>query len=181
MSDGQQRSTEDQSDRHSLQSPFPCLEFISTAEDISTEETQPADLMVWAPQSDLEQSVSFLPRSIPFIPTGTIPEDDILTINVYFDRHPFELVIGPEFVDEMNASVLMVLQDNPTAIGDALYSIGRVYLDEEVQTARLPLALDRRAKTLARLKAKDPTRELEQMLLMTLTLGAMEVSSLFPR
>jgi hypothetical protein len=122
-------------------------------------------------------SLPLVPRSLPAIPPGTISEEDATTINVYFNRHPFELVISLEFVDEMNASVLMILQDNPTAVGDALYSIGRVYLDEEGQrSSLLPLALDRRARTLARLKVKDPSRELEQMLLMTLALGAMEAS-----
>lgn len=120
-------------------------------------------------------SLSPIPRFIPSIPAGTIPEDDAETINVYFNRHPFEQVISLEFVDEMNASVLMVLQDNPKAVGDSLYLIGRVYLEEDGHGSLPPLALERRARTLARLKVKDPSRELEQMLLMALALGAMEV------
>lgn len=122
-------------------------------------------------------SSSLIPRSIPVIPPGTIPEDDAETINVYFNRHPFEQVISLEFVGEMNASVLMILQDSPVAVGDALYSIGRVYLEEEGQGLLLPLALERRAKALARLKIKDPSRELEEMLLTSLALSAMEVMS----
>lgn len=121
--------------------------------------------------------ISAIPRSIPAIPLGAIPEGDAEAINVYFNRHPFEQVISLEFVEEMNASVFMVLQDSPIAVGDALYSIGRVYVEEDSQGLLLPLALERRARTLARLKVKDPSRELEQMLLMSLTLGAMEVSN----
>ncbi|KIX07452.1 uncharacterized protein Z518_02105 [Rhinocladiella mackenziei CBS 650.93] len=123
------------------------------------------------------ESIPSLPpisRSIPTIPPGTIPADDAETISVYFNRHPFEQVISLEFVDEMNASVLVVLQDSPQAVGDALCSIGSVYLEEDSQGSLLPLALVRRARTLATLKAKDPSRELEQMLLMSLALGAME-------
>lgn len=117
-----------------------------------------------------------IPPLIPTIPPGTVREDDMETMNAYFTRHPFEQVISLEFVDEMNASVFMVFQDSPMAVGDALCSIGHVYLEEDGQGSLLPLALDRRARTLARLKAKDPSRELEQMLLMSLALGAMEVS-----
>ncbi|OKL63429.1 hypothetical protein UA08_01189 [Talaromyces atroroseus] len=116
-----------------------------------------------------------IPRTLPAIPPGAIPEADGPTINVYFNRHPFELVISAEFIYEMNAAILLVLQDSPAAIGDALYSIGRIYLDEDGQGSLLPLALDRRAKTLARLRFKDPSCELEQMLAMTLALGAMEL------
>ena len=119
--------------------------------------------------------MSPIPRSIPVIPPGAIPEDDAETINVYFNRHPFEQVISIEFVEEMNASVFMVLQDSPMTVGDALYSIGRVYLEEEGHGALLPLALERRARALASLKVKDPSREIEQMLLTSLALGAMEV------
>jgi hypothetical protein len=125
--------------------------------------------------SRLTAHLSSIPRSIPVIPPGTIPDADAETINVYFNRHPFEQVISLEFVEEMNASVFMVLLDSPETVGDALYSIGHVYLEEESQSLLPPLALERRAKTLARLKVKDPSRELEQMLLMSLTLGAMEV------
>lgn len=116
-----------------------------------------------------------IPQSLPVIPPGAIPESDFPTINVYFNRHPNELVISAEFVDEMNASILLLLQDNPTAIGDALYSIGRMYLTEDGRGSLLPMALDRRARTIARLRVKNPSCELEQMLAMTLALGAMEV------
>lgn len=121
--------------------------------------------------------LSVIPRSIPVIPPGTISDADAETINIYFNRHPFEQVISLEFVEEMNASVFMVLQDSPVTVGDALYSIGRVYLEEDGQGSLLPLALERRGRTLARLKVKDPSREIEQMLLMSLALGAMEVLS----
>ena len=133
------------------------------------------DLTVRSSSRALDASLRAIPKSIPSIPAGTIPEADCSTINVYFKRHPVELVISSEFVDEMNAVVLMVLQDSPSAIGDALYGIGRVYLDQDSQSTKLPLALNRRARTLARLRVKDPNCELEQMLVMMLALSGMEV------
>ncbi|KAI1612546.1 fungal-specific transcription factor domain-containing protein [Exophiala viscosa] len=133
------------------------------------------DLMVHSCSRALDASLRRIPKSLPSIPVGTIPEADCSTINVYFRRHPVELVISSEFVDEMNAVVLMVLQDSPSAIGDALYGIGRVYMDQDSQSTKLPLALNRRARTLARLRVKDPNRELEQMLVMMLALSGMEL------
>jgi hypothetical protein len=118
---------------------------------------------------------SIIPQSLSIIPPGTIPPDDAEIIKLYFNRHPFEQVISLEFVDEMNASTWMVFLDSPEAVADALCSIGSVYLEEASQGALLPMTLSRRARTLATLKAKDPSRELEQMLLMSLALGAMEV------
>lgn len=135
--------------------------------------------MVQSSSRALDVSLGHIPKSLPSIPVGTIPEADCSTINVYFARHPVELVISSEFIDEMNAVVLMVLQDSPSAIGDALYGIGRVYLDQDSPSTKLPLALNRRAKILARLRVKDPNRELEQMLVMLLALSGMEV--LYPR
>jgi Fungal Zn(2)-Cys(6) binuclear cluster domain len=124
-----------------------------------------------------ESMISFfpMPQSLRTIPPGAIPADDAETINLYFNRHPFEQVISLEFVDEMNASTWMVFEDNPKAVVEALCSIGSVYLEEDSRGALLPLTLARRARTLATLKVKDPSRELEQMLLMSLALGAMEV------
>jgi hypothetical protein len=123
----------------------------------------------------LEASLSLFPRSLPAIPLGAIPEADGPTINVFFNRHPAEMVISAEFINEMKAATLLVLQDNPAAIADALYSVGSIYLSEDGQNPLLPLALDRRAKTLARLKGKNPSCELEQILTMSLALAAMEV------
>ncbi|KAK4938225.1 hypothetical protein LTR10_021298 [Elasticomyces elasticus] len=131
--------------------------------------------MVRSSSQALDSALRRIPKSLPSIPVGAIPEADCSTINVYFKRHPVELVISSEFVDEMNAVVLMVLQDSPSAIGDALYGIGRVYLDEDSSSTKLPLALDRRARTLARLRMKDPNCELEQMLVMMLALSGMEL------
>lgn len=114
------------------------------------------------------------------IPPGTIPEDDVELVSLYFKRHPFEQVISLDFVDEMNAVTWMVFQQSPMAVIDALCSIGSVYLGEDSQGALLPLAIARRGRTLATLRVKDPSCELEQMLLMALSLGAMEVSDLGP-
>ncbi|OJJ45185.1 hypothetical protein ASPZODRAFT_133822 [Penicilliopsis zonata CBS 506.65] len=120
-------------------------------------------------------SFPFIPPSVPTIPPGAISADDAETLSLYFNRHPFEQVISLEFVDEMNASTWMVFQDSPQAVAEALCSIGSVYLEDNSRDgALLPLTLARRARTLATLKVKDPSRELEQMLLMALALGAME-------
>jgi Fungal Zn(2)-Cys(6) binuclear cluster domain len=153
------------------------LSSLSPYYNAGSEYQTPTDLVSAASPGGSSASIHpIIPRSLPAIPPGAIPEADGPTINVYFNRHPFELVISAEFIYEMNAAILLVLQDSPAAIGDALYSIGRIYLDEDApQGSLLPLALDRRAKTLARLRLKDPSCELEQMLAMTLALGAMEV------
>lgn len=126
----------------------------------------------------LEGSLNMFPRSLPEIPPGVIPEADGPTINVFFDRHPAEMVISGEFINEMKAATLLVLQDNPAAIADALYSVGSIYLNEDGQHPLLSLALDRRAKTLARLRVKNPSCELEQILTMSLALAAMEVQNI---
>lgn len=119
-----------------------------------------------------------IPQSPSIIPPDTIPPDDTEILRLYFTRHPFEQVISLEFVDEMNASTWMVFLDNPQAATHALCSIGSVYLEEDSHGALLPMTVAKRARTLAALKVKDPSRELEQMLLMSLALGAMEVIDL---
>ncbi|KGY15210.1 hypothetical protein PABG_11785 [Paracoccidioides brasiliensis Pb03] len=54
------------------------------------------------------------PSSGP-IPPGTTSSADEASIKVYFERHPPELLIGYEFVDEMNPLILFLLQDSPRA------------------------------------------------------------------
>lgn len=130
------------------------------------------------PTTSHQSMISFTPQSLSTIPSGAISTDDAKIMSLYFNRHPFEQVISLEFVHEMNASTWMVFQEDPTAVSEALCSIGSVYLEEDSQGALLPLTLTRRAKILASLKVKDPTRELEKMLIMSLALSAMEVIGL---
>lgn len=163
----------------------PACSIISVHRDIEPPSTQfevfgLIESMAVDPTISWESIGSFpsIPQTLSIIPPGTIPPDDEEIIKLYFNRHPFEQVISLEFVDEMNASTWMVFLDSPEAVVDALCSIGSVYLEEDSQGALLPMTLARRARTLATLRAKDPSRELEQMLLMSLALGAMEVTDL---
>lgn len=119
-------------------------------------------------------SLLFL-SNIPILPPGTIRPADEPTIEVYFTRHPDELVIGPEFVDEMNANVLMVLQQDPKVIIDSLFAIGQIYMGKSQCSLMVP-ALDRRAQILARLRAMNGLEpNLEQIVVILLGLCAMEV------
>ncbi|KAH8878620.1 hypothetical protein GQ53DRAFT_86545 [Thozetella sp. PMI_491] len=123
-----------------------------------------------------ESTTSFppIPQSVYGIPPGTIPAEDAEMIRLYFSRHPSEQVISLEFVDEMNASTWMIFQYSPKAVVEALCCIGSVYLEEHSRRALIPLTITKRARALTTLKAKDPSHELELMLLMSLALGAME-------
>lgn len=123
----------------------------------------------------LNDMFSMIPlTTVSTIPPGMIHPADESTVEVYFSRHPSELTIGPEFVNEMNANVLMVLQSNPRAISDCLFAVGQIYV-ADMSVDSLPV-LNRRARILANLRnMNDPERELEQMVVMLLGLCAMEV------
>jgi hypothetical protein len=57
---------------------------------------------------------------------GHVQSADESTIEIYFNRHPCEMVIGSEFVNAMSANVLLILQHKPKAIGDSLSGIWQV-------------------------------------------------------
>ncbi|KAK7733030.1 hypothetical protein SLS53_008359 [Cytospora paraplurivora] len=100
---------------------------------------------------------------------------DEATIEVYFERHPCDIIIGPEFVNEMNANVLKVLQHNPHAIVDALSAIGHCYLNDSTLDSSL-VVLNYRARILATLRAMELSRHiLEEMILLLLGLCGMEL------
>lgn len=109
--------------------------------------------------------------NLPTIPRGIVQSSDEPGIETYFSRHPAELVISADFVDEMNANILQVFQQDPATIAETLSAIGQVYLGEGGMSI-VPV-LDRRARILARLRDKI---ELEQTLVMHLGLCALEVS-----
>ncbi|OJJ50400.1 hypothetical protein ASPZODRAFT_149729 [Penicilliopsis zonata CBS 506.65] len=113
--------------------------------------------------------------SLSPIPRGTVPEADEPTIQRYFDRHPLEFVIESDFVDEMNAHTLLVFQQDPQAIADTLYAVGQLYFDHADGHSPLVPALNRRARTLARLRKMQTDNELEQMIVMILGLSAMDL------
>lgn len=103
------------------------------------------------------------------IPQSALDKADEPTLELYFLRHPSELVISDEFVDEMNANVLQVFLEDPEGVCESLSSIGYVYLESGQE---LVLTLGRKARILARLR---DGKQLEQMLLMLLGLCAVEV------
>jgi hypothetical protein len=109
--------------------------------------------------------------NLPVIPPGSVQSSDEPGIETYFDRHPAELVISADFVDEMNANILQVFQQDPATIAETLSAIGQVYLGEGGKSI-VPI-LDRRARILTRMREKI---ELEQTLVMYLGLCALEVS-----
>ena len=114
-------------------------------------------------------------KSVAAIPSGTIPPADEPFIEVYFMRHPVELVFGPEFVDEMNSSVLQVFQRSPLAVSDSLCAIGEAYLRGSTNTALVPVQ-NRKLRILARLRKIDsPGVDLELLLILMLGLCAVEV------
>ncbi|CZR69324.1 uncharacterized protein PAC_19224 [Phialocephala subalpina] len=108
--------------------------------------------------------------SLPLIPPGAVQSSDEPGIEQYFNRHPSELVISSEFVDEMNSNVLRVLHQDPAAVAETLSAIGHIYLGEGGMSI-VPV-LGRKARILARLRLKT---DLEQMLVMLLGLCALEL------
>ncbi|KAG7116177.1 Transcriptional regulatory protein moc3 like [Verticillium longisporum] len=61
---------------------------------------------------------------LSLIPPGAVPASDEINIELYFNRHPSELLIGQEFVSEMNANALLILQRDPVRVADTLSAIG---------------------------------------------------------
>ncbi|GKT85727.1 C6 zinc finger domain protein [Colletotrichum tofieldiae] len=113
-------------------------------------------------------------RTFSLLPPGTIPVADQPHIELYFNRHPFELLIGPEFVTEMNANVLMMMHQDPIVIADTISAIGYSYEVGNSLGALLPV-LDRRAKMLANLRNMKPSSYyFEEALFLLLGLCAME-------
>lgn len=114
------------------------------------------------------------PRALGLIPPGVVNPGDQATVEVYFNRHPWELSMGSEFVNEMNANVLTILQQNPQAIVDSLSAIGHSYLADS------PLAvLNYRARILATLRSMDLAKySLEEIIFMLLGLSAIELVDL---
>ncbi|KAF2493261.1 hypothetical protein BU16DRAFT_75243 [Lophium mytilinum] len=122
------------------------------------EDEDPTEIVAIRPDS-WELAISDLSATInlsPF-PIGDCSPEDRLGLCAYFDRHPHELVIGsePEFVKDMNMHFLSVFQQNPEAMRDVLCGIGQVYLHRMGQSSSLVRALDKRAKTLARIRSRN--------------------------
>ncbi|WYZ44988.1 hypothetical protein EsH8_VIII_000304 [Colletotrichum jinshuiense] len=117
-------------------------------------------------------------RTLSLLPPGTVSLADEPHIEVYFNRHPFELLIGHEFVNEMNANVMMMLQQDPVVIADTISAIGYSYEIGNAAGSLLPV-LNRRAKILANLRTMKPSSYyFEEALFLLLGLCAMELVTL---
>lgn len=115
------------------------------------------------------------PRALGLIPPGVVSSTDRPTVELYFTRHPYELNISPEFVNEMNANVLAILQQSPHAIVDSLSAIGHSYLTSSEAESSLAV-LNYRARILATLRAMQLSDyNLEVMVFMLLGLSAIEL------
>ncbi|KAK0121879.1 hypothetical protein ONS95_010159 [Cadophora gregata] len=108
--------------------------------------------------------------TVPDLPPDAIGRTDKPGVEVYFNRHPSDLVISKEFVNEMNANVLQVFNQDPAAVAETLSAIGHIYLGE-AGSSIVPV-LDRKQRILARLRDR---RDLEQMMIMLLGLCALEL------
>ncbi|KXH25922.1 hypothetical protein CSAL01_04476 [Colletotrichum salicis] len=124
------------------------------------------------------QTLALDTRTFSLLPPGSVPVADQPYLEVYFNRHPFELLIGHEFVCEMNANIVMMLQQDPVVIADTISAIGYSYDVGSSSAALLPV-LNRRAKILANLRNMKPsTHYFEEALFLLLGLCAMELVTL---
>ncbi|CAN8096338.1 unnamed protein product [Discula destructiva] len=115
------------------------------------------------------------PRAMGLIPPGVVDASDQATVEVYFARHPWELSMGSDFVNEMNANVLAVLQQNPEAIVGSLSAIGHCYMTESGSESSLAV-LNYKARILSTLRSTElSNHRLEEMVFLLLGLCAIEL------
>lgn len=95
-------------------------------------------------------------------------------IEVYFMRHPSEMIMDNEFfVQEMNGAVISLLQQSPTAVGDSLAAIGESYVKDSMDLA---LVLNRKMRLLRRLRLiNEDGSNPELVLMLLLALCGVEV------
>ncbi|KAJ5904053.1 fungal-specific transcription factor domain-containing protein [Penicillium tannophilum] len=87
-------------------------------------------------------------------------------IEVYFMRHPSEMIMDNEFfVREMNGAVISLLQQSPTAVGDSLAAIGESYVKDSMDLA---LVLNRKIRLLRRLRLINEDGSNPELVLMLL-------------
>ncbi|KAK2030016.1 hypothetical protein LX32DRAFT_717503 [Colletotrichum zoysiae] len=143
----------------------------------TTEAVKAGDASPTTPSRDESWStLSLHTRTFSLLPPGIIPVADQPRIELYFNRHPFELLIGPEFVGEMNANVVMMMHQDPLVAADTISAIGYSY-EVGNESSALLVVLNRRAKILANLRNMKPSSYyFEEALFMLLGLCAMEVS-----
>ncbi|CAH0036337.1 unnamed protein product [Clonostachys solani] len=116
------------------------------------------------------------PRSPSFIPLNEIQPADKPLIEIYFLRHPSEMVMSNDsFIDEMNCSVISLLQQCPVVVSDSLCAIGENYIKE---TADASLVSSRKLRLLNRLRlVNEDGRNPELVLLLLLALCGAELTS----
>ncbi|ODH29064.1 hypothetical protein ACO22_03840 [Paracoccidioides brasiliensis] len=109
------------------------------------------------------------PSSGP-IPPGTTSPADEASIKVYFERHPPELLIGYEFIDEMNPLILFLLQDSPRA------SYQRLSLHQSGRSAGAFIGYNSRPLCYTRIMEIVLTRALLLVWIIDIDCGAAERS-----
>ncbi|KAH8172486.1 cytochrome domain of cellobiose dehydrogenase domain-containing protein [Sarocladium implicatum] len=119
--------------------------------------------------------VDMLSSSLSLIPQNIVSPAEERNIALYFDRHPAELVIGDEFVPEMNANTLLLLQQDPATVANVLAAIGYVYQVKGIEGSDDAI-LARRSRILADLRLIKPSSSYFEMALhLLLALCAMEL------
>ncbi|VUC26929.1 unnamed protein product [Clonostachys rosea] len=116
------------------------------------------------------------PRSPSFIPLNEIQPADKPLIEIYFLRHPSEMVMSNDFfIDEMNCAVISLLQQCPVVVSDSLCAIGENYIKE---TTDASLVSSRKLRLLNRLRlVNEDGRNPELVLLLLLALCGAELTS----
>jgi hypothetical protein len=129
------------------------------------------------PAAVIDYRLNSFGSSLSLLPTGIVSPAEERNIALYFNRHPSELVMGDEFVTEMNANTLLLLQQDPAIVANVLAAIGYVYHVRDSQGSDQPV-LARRSRILADLRLMKPSSSYFEMALhLLLALCAMEVSS----
>ncbi|KAL2204671.1 hypothetical protein CC79DRAFT_1370483 [Sarocladium strictum] len=119
--------------------------------------------------------LDYFGSSLSLLPSGVVTPADERNIALYFNRHPSELIMGDEFVTEMNANTLLLLQQDPATVANVLAAIGYVYHVRDTQGSDIPV-LARRSRILSDLRLMKPSSSyLEMALHLLLALCAMEL------
>ncbi|KAL2783202.1 fungal-specific transcription factor domain-containing protein [Aspergillus keveii] len=113
-------------------------------------------------------------RGPALIPLSEIIAADKPLIEVYFMRHPSEMIIRNDFfISEMNGAAIALLQQSPTAVGDALAAIGENYVADSLDSA---LVSNRKTRLLSRLRLiNEEESSLELVLMLLLALCGVEL------
>ncbi|ERT03469.1 hypothetical protein HMPREF1624_01784 [Sporothrix schenckii ATCC 58251] len=119
-------------------------------------------------------------RGPSFMPLNGILAKDKPFIEIYFLRHPTEMVMNNSmFINEMNGAVLSLLQVSPIVVGDSLCAIGENYIKEMAgDNPDSNIASHRKARLLSRLRLlnEDGTSP-ELVLLLLLALCGAELTN----